>query len=66
MARRNKASVLKREREKKKAEKAAAKRELRAQNDPGSAAPGSQVASQEDLASYGVGAGAPETERDRS
>ena len=52
MARRNKASVLKRQREQKKAEKAVHKREARAQRD--APASGTQVASAEGLAGYGL------------
>ena len=54
MARRNKASLFKRQREQKKAEKAAHKREARAQRDTPESASGTQVASAEDLAGYGL------------
>ena len=53
MARRNKASFQKREREKKKAEKAAMKREMRGQKERSEDE--SLVASQDDLAAYGLG-----------
>ncbi len=55
MARVNKMSVLKRQRERKKAEKAALKRELRSRRedaDRGSSEP--RVATREDLAGYGL------------
>ncbi len=55
MARVNKMSVLKRQRERKKAEKAALKRELRERRedvDRGSSEP--RVATREDLAGYGL------------
>ncbi len=51
MARRSKQSVLKRQRERKKAEKAAAKREDRLQREGGGAA---KVADQDDLEGYGL------------
>ncbi len=54
MARRNKASVLKRQRERKKAEKAALKRELRVQREPAETEPANRVATSEDLAGYGL------------
>ena len=54
MARKSKASLFKRQREQKKAEKAAHKREARAQRGAPEGAPGAQVASDEDLAGYGL------------
>jgi hypothetical protein len=54
MARRNKASLFKRQREQKKAEKAAHKREARAQRETPEGASGTPVASAEDLAGYGL------------
>ena len=54
MARRNKASVLKRQRERKKAEKAALKRELRVQREPEPEGPANRVATSEDLEGYGL------------
>jgi hypothetical protein len=51
MAKKSKMSVLKRQRERKKAEKAAMKREVRGQKDR----PESDVATQEDLEGYGLG-----------
>ena len=58
MARRSKMSILKRQRERKKAEKAAMKREERLTRkepeDEGDSEPGSQVASREDLEGYGL------------
>lgn len=54
MARRSKASLLKRQREQKKAEKAAHKREARAERDAAAPGSGAQVASEEDLAGYGL------------
>jgi hypothetical protein len=55
MARSSKMSVLKRQRERKKAEKAALKREQRAKREPGEEAGGSdQVATPEDLEGYGL------------
>jgi hypothetical protein len=51
MARRSKQSVLKRQRERKKAEKAAAKREDRLQREGSGEA---KVADQDDLAGYGL------------
>lgn len=57
MARRNRMSVLKRQRERNKAEKAALKREERAQRELPPAEGGGQVASHEDLEGYGVPTG---------
>lgn len=55
MARMNKMSVLKRQRERKKAEKAALKREMSAQRVPAeSKAEPNQVATREDLEDYGL------------
>jgi hypothetical protein len=54
MASRSKPSVLKRQRERKKAEKAALKREVRSRKEPSSEEPGSTVATREDLEGYGV------------
>lgn len=54
MARRNKMSVQKRLRERKKAEKAAIKREERSQREPASSGGVAQVATQEDLEGYGL------------
>jgi hypothetical protein len=54
MAKKSKMSVLKRQRERKKAEKAAMKRETRAQKERSE----SDIATQEDLEGYGV---APES-----
>jgi hypothetical protein len=51
MAKKSKMSVLKRQRERKKAEKAAMKREVRGQKDRSE----SDVASAEDLEGYGLG-----------
>jgi hypothetical protein len=59
MARRSRQSVLKRQRERKKAEKAEAKRAQRAEPQPEAPVEGSRVASQDDLAGYGL---APEPE----
>jgi hypothetical protein len=59
MARRSKASLFKRQREQKKAEKAAHKREARAQRTTPEGASGTQVASDEDLAGYGLHHGDP-------
>ena len=66
MARRSKMAVLKRQRELKKAEKAAVKREKReARAEAGTQTIDSQIASQEDLEDYGfqtddgIGEGAP-------
>jgi hypothetical protein len=55
MAKKSKMSVLKRQRERKKAEKAAMKRETRGQKERSE----SDVATQEDLEGYGVGSEAP-------
>ena len=54
MARRSRQGVLKRQRERKKAEKAALKRELRSQRDKPEGSNGAVVASQDDLAAYGL------------
>ena len=54
MARRNKMSVQKRLRERKKADKAAIKREERLQREPGESGASDQVATQEDLEGYGL------------
>jgi hypothetical protein len=54
MASRSKPSVLKRQRERKKAEKAALKRETRARKEPSSSVSDSPVATREDLEGYGV------------
>jgi hypothetical protein len=54
MARVNKMSVLKRQRERKKAEKAAMKREQKTRRERGSAPPEEQVATREDLEGYGL------------
>ena len=68
MARKSRTGVLKRQREMKKAEKAAMKREkrdLRSEQEPG----GDQVATAEDLAGYGFASGnddAPAGGRSRS
>jgi hypothetical protein len=51
MAKKSKTSVLKRQRERKKAEKAAMKRETRAQKERSP----SDIATQEDLEGYGLG-----------
>jgi hypothetical protein len=65
MARRNRQGVLKRQRERKKAEKAALKREQRAERPPPEReSTGSQVASADDLAGYGL-ADEPEQETSR-
>jgi len=53
MARPNKMSVLKRQRERKKAEKAALKREMRAQREPADE-PTDPVASREELEALGL------------
>ena len=55
MAKKSKMSVLKRQRERKKAEKAAMKRETRGQKERSD----SDVATQEDLDGYGVGSDSP-------
>ena len=54
MARVNKMSVLKRQRERKKAEKAAMKRELKSTKERSAASPEDQVATRDDLAGYGL------------
>ena len=55
MARKNKMSVLKRQRERKKAEKAALKREVRSKREPAPEGdPSSQIATRDDLDGYGV------------
>ncbi len=54
MARTNKMSVLKRQRERKKAEKAALKRELRDRREPPEDTDPEHVATREDLEGYGV------------
>ncbi len=55
MARKSKMSVMKRQRERKKAEKAAAKREQRLQREaPEEETGGTQVADRDDLEGYGV------------
>jgi hypothetical protein len=54
MARKSKMSVLKRQRELKKAEKAALKREQRARREHSTGDPDAQVASREDLEGYGL------------
>lgn len=54
MARSNRMSVLKRQRERKKAEKAALKRELREQRTAEKDGSETRVATREDLAGYGV------------
>ncbi len=56
MARSTKMSVIKRQRERKKAEKAALKREMRAQKKPEEGTPrgGDQLATQDDLEGYGL------------
>ena len=55
MARKSRQGVLKRQREQKKAEKAALKRDQRSERQRESAGDGAQVASQDDLAGYGLG-----------
>ena len=55
MAKKSKMSVLKRQRERKKAEKAAMKRETRGQKERSD----SDVATQDDLEGYGVGSDSP-------
>jgi hypothetical protein len=63
MAKKSKMSVLKRQRERKKAEKAAMKRETRAQKERSE----SDVATQEDLEGYGLGPDSPgDREEDES
>jgi hypothetical protein len=54
MARRSKTSVLKRQRERKKAEKLVLKRELRGRREPPARGPAEHVATLEDLEGYGV------------
>ncbi|MEE9281911.1 MAG: hypothetical protein V3V67_17200 [Myxococcota bacterium] len=54
MARKSKQSILKRQRELRKAEKAALKRERREQRVAAAAGSGDQVATKEDLEGYGV------------
>lgn len=54
MARKSKMSVMKRQRERKKAEKAAAKREQRLQRESPEEGSGAQVADRDDLAGYGL------------
>ena len=56
MAKKSKMSVLKRQRERKKAEKAAMKRETRGQKEERSE---SDIATQEDLEGYGLGSDSP-------
>ena len=53
MARKSRTAVLKRQREAKKAEKAAMKREKRIERDAERSPDGTQVASADDLAGYG-------------
>jgi len=53
MARKSRTAVLKRQREAKKAEKAAMKREKRMERDADRSNEGAQVASADDLAGYG-------------
>ena len=53
MARKSRTGVLKRQREAKKAEKAAHKRDRKDQREPAEASPGSRVATADDLAGYG-------------
>jgi len=54
MARKSRMSVMKRQRERKKAEKAAIKREERQQRESGANGDGTPVATSEDLEGYGV------------
>ena len=54
MARRSRQGVLKRQRERKKAERAVVKREQRARRGDSESSEGSLVASQNDLAAYGL------------
>lgn len=61
MARKSKMSILKRQREVKKAEKAALKREKRAEREPGSGSE-AQVASKDDLEAYGFDDGEGEVQ----
>jgi hypothetical protein len=60
MAKKSKMSVLKRQRERKKAEKAAMKRETRGQKEPSE----SDIASPEDLEGYGLGSESPSDEEE--
>jgi hypothetical protein len=64
MARKSRTAVLKRQREAKKAEKAAMKREKRALRETDSPS-GSQVATADDLAAYGFGPSDEAEESDR-
>ncbi len=59
MARKSRQGVLKRQRERKKAEKAALKRDERAQRSHAEPGGGTEVATQDDLAAYGL---APDVE----
>jgi hypothetical protein len=61
MARKSRTAVLKRQREVRKAEKAAAKREKRELREPASESE-SHVATREDLADYGFPVDEPESE----
>jgi hypothetical protein len=63
MARKSRTAVLKRQREAKKAEKAAMKREKRVERESTRADGGDQVASADDLAGYGFG-GADEADEE--
>ncbi len=54
MANRSKMSVLKRQRERKKAEKAALKREQRSRGESSAEGEGAPVANREDLEAYGI------------
>ncbi len=65
MARKSRTAVLKRQREAKKAEKAAMKREKRMERDSMRGDGGAQVATVDDLAGYGFG-GEDEAEEDES
>lgn len=65
MARSSRMSAQKRLREQKKAEKAATKREQRASRKPSGESEPAQVASREDLESYGIGPGATRDESPR-
>jgi hypothetical protein len=60
MAKKSKMSVLKRQRERRKAEKAAMKRELRGQKERSE----SDVATAEDLEGYGLGSESPSDDED--
>jgi hypothetical protein len=64
MARKSRTAVLKRQREAKKAEKAAMKREKRLERESTRGEAGGQVASADDLAGYGFGE--PEEEDEES